>query len=140
MTRRKPKTANVGSKTKPELVKELTKANKLVAAQEITIQKLLKKIDELEQSTAKNVPIIGANDAVDEVTIAEIQLQKLSTIAAQRQFTSEEARLFETYSKVIQQDKRLNQGKKTETRPFRDVTPKKLLSIANIDIPEAGDE
>jgi len=139
-SQKKVSAGSKSSKTKAELETELAKLNKLSVAQEITIQKLLKKIDDLEQLSAKTVPIIGEMTDIDEVTIAQIQLKKLAAIAATRQFTSEEARLFETYSKVIQQEKRLDQGNRKPGRPLRDVTPQNLLNIANLALPEPDSE
>lgn len=128
-----------GIKTKAQLEQELIQANKLIAAQEITIQKLHDKLTSLE-SNSGSVPTIGTSQDLDEVTIAQIQLKRLGEIALVRQLTTEEARLFEIFSKTIQQDKRLDQGNKGSSRPFRDVTPQKLLNIANLALPDNNDD
>lgn len=129
--------------TKNQLQQKLVELTSYSNAQEVTIQKchsLLaqkdEKIVELEAILMKTSSLLDSDEntinvEVDEVTIAKNQLQRLGYYGLTRDLTSDEARRFEIFSKVIQQSQRLDSEKyKGLGKAIRDVTPKKLIEIA----------
>lgn len=86
------------------------------------------RIFHLENMLSKTVPIIGSPE-YDEVSIAREQLKRLGHQAYNRELTSDEARRFEIFSKVIQ-----NSEKGSPRQSFskiKDVSPDKLMEIAS---------
>jgi hypothetical protein len=125
----------VYTQTKAELQDKLEEYIALVGILKINLEQALKEVDEkdlrikhLENILTKQTPMIGGVPELDEVTIAKIQLQKLGTAAVQRELTNEEARRFEIFSKVIQ-----NNEKKVlpPPSPLKDVSPARLIEIAS---------
>ena len=125
-------------KTKAELEKHIGDLIIMIDGQNRHIQKLEtdleqanQKVRHLEKILENSVPKLGEGDSIqlDEVTIARMQLQKLGRLAANRELTNEEARRFEIFSRVIQNDAKIDKQKSQETS-FRDVSPTKLLEMA----------
>jgi hypothetical protein len=86
------------------------------------------KIFHLENMLSKSVPIIGSPE-YDEVSIAKEQLKRIGHQAYNRELTSDEARRFEIFSKVIQNSEK-GQSKSPSFNRLRDVSPDKLLDVA----------
>lgn len=99
---------------------------------EATIEQKDVKISHLEKILENSVPVLGSGDEfqLDEVTIARMQLNKLGKLAAVRELNNEEARRFEIFSRVVQNDAKI--GDRTPKRPIlKDVSPSKLIEIAS---------
>lgn len=140
--------SNVKSLTKVQLQKKVVELSGITGAQEITIEKLNKKIDELleqishlESMLVKKNNLIGnkSSTEMDEVLIAKVQLQKLGEKALNRDLTNEEARRFEIFSKVIQNAERLDSARVNIPR-IKDVTPKELIDMAQKRLPQDSNE
>ena len=125
-------------KSKEELQRYIGDLMIMIDGQNRQIQKLEtdleqsdQKVKHLETILEHSVPVLGQGDTMmlDEVTIARMQLQKLGKQATVRELTNEEARRFEIFSRVIQNDAKLD--KPSPKKPIlRDVTPERLLEIA----------
>ena len=119
--------ADTSNKTKGQLIKELDELTRFCAAQKITIEKLNEEIDRLEKlPKSANFPTVE----LDEVTIAKMQLKRLGEKAMTRQLNNDEAKLFDIFAKVVQQDERLDQNRKHKPKRLKDVTPEKLIALA----------
>lgn len=99
-------------KNRQNLLDENTELQQFVAAQELKVSKLEDKIKQkdaeiahLKEMLATSVPVLDKVERIevqDEEMIAEMQLQKLKSLAQNRELTLEEARKFEIYSKIKQ--------------------------------------
>jgi hypothetical protein len=126
------------SRTKAELQRQVGDLMVMIDGQNREIQRLetdleasYNKVLHLEKILQHSVPKLGEGDQIqlDEVTIAQMQLQILGKLAAQRELNNEEARRFEIFSRVIQNDAKIEK-KHAPKSPLKDVTPAKLLELA----------
>lgn len=86
-----------------ELYSKLAKKEEKIKELKEEIDNKLAKITHLEQMLMKTIPNLFNTEKIqvpDEVTIAEMQLQKLKGLAMNRDLTLEETRKFEIFSKV----------------------------------------
>lgn len=92
------------------------------------------KIKHLEEILAKVAPIIETNTLkiTDEEEIALIQLEKLKEIGRHRQFTVDEARIYD----ILVKNKRLSQ----ENKPTIDVTSKRLEKMSPQELLKLADK
>jgi hypothetical protein len=117
-----------------EQFKDFSELQAFAEAQQNTIVQQSKKIRELEAEVERlktgaspissgvlHLPTtIGLND---EEAIARIQLAKLKDISENREFTLEEARKLEIYSKIINA---------IENRPKKEIIPTKAMSVEDL--------
>lgn len=125
-----------------KLTDDNTRLKREARASMITIEKLLKNIQELKEKikhleglVAQKVPIITTPvdkiqrlDITPEESIAEVQLARLREIALQRQLTLEETRIYD----LLVKNKRLSQDQATINlgkTDYREVSSPKLLEI-----------
>ena len=125
-------------KTKAQLEAHIGDLMVLIDGQRREIQRLetdleasSNKVTHLEKILEHSVPQLGAGGEIelDEVTIARMQLNKIGKLASTRELTNEEARRFEIFSRVVQNDAKIEKPNKP-LGVLRDVTPAKMLEMA----------
>lgn len=125
--------------------KELTKLEKLVKAQEETIDKLLKEIDSknkmiesFKNGDHKNVPsaVVERIEVSPEEVVVLTQLKRLQEKALIQTLTLEEIKIYD----MLVKNKRLINGQNTENASYKVLSDKtdskELLAIAQTNVQE----